>query len=174
MSELDTPVDHFAGCHVGIVAQLHQLSALPALLAPAQLARRSAEQALAFFNKGMLAHHSEEEQDLFPAVLASAAPGAEREQVKGLIAQLTLEHRTLEQMWQSLVPDLKRVAKGQDAQLSEYTLTQLVTRYRAHAALEEREFLPLAQSILGRNDHHMAALGLSLHMRHVPAFVGHL
>jgi hypothetical protein len=42
-----------------------------------------------------------------------------------------------------------------------------VSEYTAHAQFEEAEFLPLAQTILGRNSNHMAALGLSLHMRHV-------
>ena len=45
---------------------------------------------------------------------------------------------------------------------------QLVTAYAAHAGYEEKEFLPLSQTILGRNSNHMAALGLSLHMRHTP------
>jgi hypothetical protein len=31
----------------------------------------------------------------------------------------------------------------------------------------EQIFLPLCKTILGRNGDHMAALGLSLHMRHV-------
>jgi hypothetical protein len=44
----------------------------------------------------------------------------------------------------------------------------LVTRYRAHAQYEESEFLPLSQTILSRNSNHMAALGMSLHMRHAP------
>jgi len=39
-------------------------------------------------------------------------------------------------------------------------------QYRAHAWFEEQEFLPLSQTILSRNPNHMAALGLSLHMRH--------
>ena len=43
-----------------------------------------------------------------------------------------------------------------------------MAHYQAHAAFEEATFLPLSQTILGRNDHHMAALGLSLHMRHTP------
>jgi hypothetical protein len=34
--------------------------------------------------------------------------------------------------------------------------------------------LPLAQTILGRQDQHMAALGLTLHMRHVPDFVAYI
>ena len=45
-------------------------------------------------------------------------------------------------------------------------LQAMVQRYQAHAKLEEQVFLPLAQTILGRNGNHMAALGLSLHMRH--------
>lgn len=39
--------------------------------------------------------------------------------------------------------------------------------YQRHASVEETEFLPLAQEILERNSNHLAALGLSLHMRHV-------
>jgi hypothetical protein len=44
---------------------------------------------------------------------------------------------------------------------------RLVTEYTAHASYEETDFLPLSETILGRNSNHMAALGLSLHMRHV-------
>jgi hypothetical protein len=50
-------------------------------------------------------------------------------------------------------------------------LEPLVTQYRAHAQFEEQSFLPLSQAILGRNSHHLAALGLSLHMRHTPVSV---
>jgi len=49
-----------------------------------------------------------------------------------------------------------------------------VARYSAHAEAEERVFLPLAEKILGRNSNHMAALGLSLHMRHAPRILGHI
>jgi hypothetical protein len=42
-----------------------------------------------------------------------------------------------------------------------------VDTYLAHARLEEDVFLPLSQTILGRNSNHMAALGMSMHMRHV-------
>ena len=34
---------------------------------------------------------------------------------------------------------------------------------------------PLAERILGRNDNHMAALGMSLHMRHLhPRVIGYI
>ena len=56
-----------------------------------------------------------------------------------------------------------------DGDIDAADLHRLVADYTAHAGYEEVEFLPLAQTILGRDGNHMAALGLSLHMRHVPA-----
>jgi iron-sulfur cluster repair protein YtfE (RIC family) len=176
MSDNDTqaPITHFSNCHVGIFAQLSRMGDLPALLGPAAQARKIADQSLAFFSSGMYTHHSEEEKDLFPAVRASAQAGAERLKVEALIEQLTHDHRSLEKLWESLEPGLRKVSKGQDTTLDVATLDALVQRYQSHANLEEREFLPLAQEILGRNDNHMAALGLTLHMRHVPAFAAHI
>ena len=94
--------------------------------------------------------------------------------VEGLTEQLTHDHRALEKLWESLEPGLRKVAKGQDTTLDVLALQSMVDRYQAHARLEEQDFLPLAQSILGRNDNHLAALGLSLHMRHVPHFAAHI
>ena len=173
-SDTDAPIGHFAHCHVGILSQLSRMNELPALLAPAALARKTAEQSIAFFGKGMYVHHQEEEEELFPAVRSSAHAGPERLRVDNLIEQLTAGHRELESLWESLSPALHKVAKGQDTRLDEAALTRLVQQYRAHALLEENEFLPLAETILGRNSNHMAALGLSLHMRHVPHFAGHI
>ena len=85
-----------------------------------------------------------------------------------MVKRLTAEHRALEALWKSLEPGLKKVAKGQTGPLEAAQVQSLVTQYQAHARYEETEFLPLSQTILGRNDHHMAALGLSLHMRHAP------
>jgi hypothetical protein len=173
-NESEAPITHFSNCHVGIFAQLDRMGDLPALLGPAAQARKIADQSLAFFSKGMYTHHSEEEKDLFPAVRASAQAGAERMKVDALIEQLTHDHRSLEKLWESLEPGLRKVSKGQDTTLDVATLEALVQRYQSHAQLEEREFLPLAQEILGRNDNHMAALGLTLHMRHVPHFASHI
>jgi iron-sulfur cluster repair protein YtfE (RIC family) len=169
-----TPISHFSNCHVGIFAQLARMGDLPALLGPAAQARKIADQSLAFFSTGMYTHHSEEEKDLFPAVRASAQAGAERMKVDTLIEQLTKDHRSLEKLWESLEPSLRKVSKGQDTTLDVAALDAMVQRYQSHAKLEEQAFLPLAQSILGRNDNHMAALGLTLHMRHVPAFAAHI
>lgn len=164
----ETPIQDFSHCHEGIVKKLEMLGELPELLAPAERARQIAGSALDFFRDAILAHHTDEERELFPAVLASAQAGEEKAQVSALIKRLTEEHRALEGLWTSLEPGLKQVAKGQATSLDTTRLQALVAHYQAHAAFEEATFLPLSQTILGRNDHHMAALGLSLHMRHTP------
>lgn len=170
----DAPLDNFSNCHVGILKHLTDLGDLPALLAPAARARRIAEEALGFFREAVFEHHSEEERELFPAVLASAEPGEEREHVLAMTQRLTREHRAVEALWKKLEPALKQVAKGHDNSLDGEELDRLVRQYAEHAAFEEAEFLPLSQRILGRNANHMAALGMSLHMRHLPAFKMHV
>ncbi|AOF87064.1 hemerythrin HHE cation binding domain protein [Hydrogenophaga sp. RAC07] len=167
-TQADAPLTTFTDCHVGILKRLQSLDALPALLAPAAQARQIAADSLSFFREAIFEHHLDEERDLFPAVLASAQPGAERERVRAMTERLTNEHRAIETLWKSLEKALKRVGKGQDADLDVEDLHQLVAAYAAHAGFEEAEFLPLSETILGRNSNHMAALGLSLHMRHVP------
>jgi hemerythrin-like domain-containing protein len=162
----DEPLNNFSDCHAGIVKRLTALDELPALLEPAAKARLIAEESLEFFREAIFEHHLEEERELFPAVIASAQPGAELERVKAMAKRLTDEHRAIEALWKQLEKGLKPVAKGQSTRLDVSELHRLVTEYKAHAAYEETEFLPLSEEILGRNSNHMAALGLSLHMRH--------
>ncbi len=110
--------------------------------------------------------HAEEEKELFPAVLASATKGAEHDRVQALINSLTAEHRKVEAAWARLEPQLKAVAKGHDNDLDGADIQALVQVDRAHARFEEDVFLPLSQTILSRNSNHLAALGMSMHMRH--------
>ncbi|MDO8419859.1 MAG: hemerythrin domain-containing protein [Rubrivivax sp.] len=164
----DEPIQDFSQCHAGILQKLDLLGELPALLKPAARARAVAEQAVDFFREAIFEHHLDEERELFPAVLASAAKGDEFDRVQAMARRLTDEHRELEATWKRLEPELKRVAKGHASEVNADDIRRLVTQYRAHAQFEETEFLPLSQVILGRNANHMAALGLSLHMRHTP------
>ncbi len=165
--DTNAPLNNFTDCHAGILARLSALDELPALLGPAARARQIAEQSLEFFREAIFEHHLEEERELFPAVMASAQPGAELDQVKAMARRLTDEHRSIEKLWKSLEKGLKQVARGHSTELDAAELHRLVAEYQAHARFEESEFLPLSETILGRNSNHMAALGLSLHMRHV-------
>lgn len=162
----NAPIQGFAQCHVGILQHLEELARLPALLEPARQARQIADETLKFFRDVVFEHHAEEERELFPAVLASAHKGDEHDQVRLIVDRLTREHRRIEAAWSALERALKRVAKGDDAELDDAAVAALVRDYLAHARYEEGVFLPLSQEILGRNSNHMAALGLSLHLRH--------
>ena len=160
------PVNEFSQCHVGITSRLKALAGLPALLAPAAQARQLATASLAFFEEVIEEHHGAEERELFPAVISSAVRGEERDLMQALADQLVAEHRQIETAWARLVPGLKAVAKGRDSDLDAAAVQQLVDRYLAHAAFEEREFLPRAHAILGRDSNHLSALAIAVHMRH--------
>lgn len=162
-----TPIDDFSQCHAGILGHLQSLGRLPDLLEPAARARQIAADAVGFFRDAVFEHHAEEEKELFPAVLASAAKGEERDKVQQLVDTLTAEHRRVEAAWARLEPKLKAVAKGHDTDVNPEHIRMLVEAYQAHARFEEAVFLPLSQTILGRDRNHMAALGVALHMRHV-------
>lgn len=163
----EAPLESFSHCHQGIITHLGALEELPALVEAANKAQEQAGQARGFFAEAMLAHHEEEERELFTAVMDSANAGDEISQVRRMVERLTQEHREIEALWRHLEPQLKRLANGHIAPLDTATVEKLVKAYRDHAAFEESVFLPLCQMILGRNGSHMAALGLSLHMRHV-------
>lgn len=172
--DLEAPLTGFSQCHAGITAQLEALAGLPALVEAAQRARAVAAGTVALFKDAVFEHHAEEERALFPAVLRSALPGAERERVQAMVGQLTAEHRTLEALWKRLQPSVDAAAHGRAAQVDSGLAHHLVRGYLQHARFEEQEFLPLAATILGRNGNHMAALGLSLHLRHAPQPVGYI
>jgi hypothetical protein len=171
---LDAPLATFSHCHAEITAQLEALAGLPALVETAQRAREVARGTMALFRAAVLSHHGDEERELFPAVLRSAAPGEERERVHGMIERLTSEHRALEALWKRLEPAVDAVAHGRPVAVEAGLAQHLVRGYLEHARFEEQQFLPLAETILRRNGNHMAALGLSLHLRHAPPPVGYI
>jgi len=172
--DTDLPLSNFSHCHIGILHHLDHLSELLQVMGDAEAAKKIAKEAVNYFHLGMKAHHQEEERELFPAVLSSATPGEERELVAQLIEKLTQEHIGLESAWKELEFALKEIIKGHANTLDHVHFKLLIKHYKDHASSEETVFLPLSEKILGRNSNHMAALGLSLHMRHVPHIPSHI
>jgi hypothetical protein len=168
------PLAGFSQCHLGITRQLGAFAQLPELHAAAMRAREVAAATVALFEEAVIEHHADEERDLFPAVLRSAIPGEEVAAVAAMVERLTAEHRSIEARWKALSPAVKAAARSKPAQFDAAAVQALVDDYLAHARYEEQHFLPAAQRILGRDNNHMAALGLSLHMRHVPPVVGYI
>ena len=173
-AEPETPLAAFSHCHEGILSQLEAFATLPDLVAAADRARRIAAQTLALFEPGVLEHHEDEERELFPATQRSAVPGPEADWVHAMVERLTREHRTIEALWKRVKPGVKLAAAGKPVELDIPAITELVRAYTAHARFEEEHFLPVAQEVLGRDGNHMAALGLSLHLRHTPIPVGYI
>jgi hemerythrin-like domain-containing protein len=169
-----SPIDTFSQCHAGILSGLRVLAGLPEMVKAAERARRIAAETLSIFDRAVMDHHADEEAELFPAVLKSARPGEECERVSIMIDGLVAEHRDIEALWKKLKPALRAAALGKPADLDARDVAELMRLYAAHASFEEGTFLPLAQEILGRNGDHMAALGLSLHLRHAPQVVGYI
>lgn len=164
----ESPLEQFTQCHAGIRQRLDTLGELPGLLEAAARARSLAAEALDFFRKAMPAHHEDEERELFPAVEAAAVGPDEAAYVKAIAQRLVREHRHIESLWATIEPALKAMARGHDAALDSGAAHALAAAYRAHADYEEQVYLPLAQRILRRRgDREMAALAVSLHMRHV-------
>jgi hemerythrin-like domain-containing protein len=168
------PLAKFSKCHLGIVSHLHALAQLPVLLAAAVQAREVAASALDLFKHAVHEHHLEEETELFPAVLRSAAAGAETMRVQAMVQRLTAEHREIEARWRKLEPAVRAATKAEPVDLDHKELQSLVRTYLAHARYEEERFLPLAERILGRDGNQMAALGMALHLRHAPLPIAHI
>lgn len=168
--ELHSPVRDFQGSHGYIVEGLHGLGKLPELAAALEHARHVAHATLTLFDKVVREHHADEEQELFVHVQKSCGTAAEEEHVRTLVRQLVAEHREIEKLWHRLRPAVAATAQGKPHEMPDFgaEVAKLVELYLGHARLEEEEFLPLADGILGRNANHLAALDIALHLRHAP------
>jgi hemerythrin-like domain-containing protein len=165
-TEAAAPLQDFSRCHVGFVAVLETALGLPAMIATAARSRSCAADMLKMFHDRLLAHHDDEERDLFPAVLRVAQPGDEANRARTMVEQLVREHREIAQLWRQLEPAVQAIANGYLPQLDSALLQELVRRFNEHVRVEEEEFLPFAQQVLAREADDMATLGLALHRRH--------
>lgn len=165
-TDADAPLQDFSRCHVGFVTVLETSLGLPEMIVTAARSRSCAADMLKMFRNRLLAHHDDEERDLFPAVLRVAQPGDEADRAQAMVAQLVREHREIAQLWKTLEPAVQAIANGYLPRLDSVLLHELVRRFNEHVRIEEEEFLPFAQQLLARQAEDMAMLGLALHQRH--------
>lgn len=165
-TEADAPLQDFSRCHVGFVTVLETSLGLPEMLATAARSRACAADMLKMFHDSLLAHHDDEERDLFPAVLRVARPGEEADRARAMVEQLVGEHRDIAQLWKQLEPSVQAIANGYLPRLDSALLQEMVRRFNEHVRAEEEEFLPFAQQVLARQAEDMAMLGMTLHRRH--------
>src|SRR5512141_2631094 len=97
-TQADAPLQDFSTCHIGFVTVLETALGLPEMIVTAARSRSCAADVLKMFHDRLLAHHDDEERDLFPAVLRIAQPGEEADRAGTMVAQRIREHREIAQL----------------------------------------------------------------------------
>lgn len=150
-ADFDHPLEMLAACHERIEAQCDTLRRLAAHLpvhgCDAQ-AQQAASNVMRYFDSAGRHHREDEEQDLFPGMIA-AAEGENAERIALLVGHLEHEHREIEQMWLGLRDALESIAHGDNAPLDAIEVSRFCGMYHAHMAMEEANLFPLAELVLG-------------------------
>ena len=114
-------------------------------------ARRQAREVLAYFDGPGLAHHAQEEREVFPTLLASGDAALVQH-----VHRLQQDHGWIEEDWRELAPQVKAIASGYDW----YELAMLQAAVpvfgellREHITLEECVVYPAARHLLRHARH---------------------
>mgnify|MGYP003541657498 CR=1 FL=1 len=145
------PLEMLSACHHRVERQCATLRRLVAHLAsrdPDQDARIAAAAVMRYFDTAAKDHHADEETDLFPALVESAA-GSDAVCIRELVDSLTLDHRALQSHWQRLRQLLQSVEAGASVPLASADVEPFIHLYERHIAREEVELLPMASRLLG-------------------------
>lgn len=165
MADFDHPFDMLRACHERIRAQLDTLARLVnhvTVHGCDDAAQQAAGNILRYFCTAGRYHHEDEENDLFPCLIA-AAKGQDAERAALLVAELTAGHRELERLWEKPREVLERLARSEMALLDPAAVEHLIAAYRSHIEFEETNLLPLAEKLLGEDA--VAGLGRSMARR---------
>lgn len=142
----DDPLEMLQACHGRITAQCDTLQRLVAHLQTAgndEPAAQAARAILRYFDTAGQYHHQDEEQDLFPALLASGDKTA-----AACIACLLDEHKDMEQAWRALRPLLVAIAEDSANTLDAEVVAHFIDCYARHIKFENGQLLPLAIKLL--------------------------
>jgi pyridoxamine 5'-phosphate oxidase len=136
-------------CHGKIQRQLGTLQKLAAHLPEHgcdQQAQQAAQSILRYFDTSGQFHHQDEEENLFPTLLALDIP--DKAQVKKLIERLLGQHVVMFAAWDETRAVLVKLAEGINTPLPEELTGKLINTYTRHIYFEETELLPLAAHLL--------------------------
>lgn len=144
----DDPLEMLQACHGRITAQCDTLQRLVShlqLQGNDEQAAQAARAILRYFDTAGQYHHQDEEQDLFPALLAGGNPLAAE-----YILRLLGEHKDMEKAWQSLRPLLLAIAEDNANTLDANIAAHFIDCYARHIEFENGNLLPLAQTLLSK------------------------
>lgn len=145
----DHPLELLHACHGKIQQQLDTLQKLAAHLPVHgcdQQVQQAAQGILRYFDTAGQFHHQDEEENLFPTLLALDTP--EKAEVKFLIEDLLAQHTVMFAAWSDVRAVLVKLAEGVNTPLPQALVEKLVGSYTPHIELEETELLSLSARLL--------------------------
>lgn len=163
----DRPIAVLKHCHDRIRKQLATLEKLLAHL-PRFGADDEAQQAAAavikYFEQGAPLHHADEEENLIP-MLRAVAQDDDAATLQALAPVILEQHHAMDVTWTQLREQLRAIAAGTAATLSEATTRQFIDAYTAHMVREESTLAPMALRLFSLDQ--MQQLGDAMQARRI-------
>jgi hemerythrin-like domain-containing protein len=147
LPDFSDPLGVLRACHERMLAHCDIVQKLPQHLAAQGVddeARKAIGNMVKYFSTSAVHHHQDEEQDLFPHLNRQSLKLAD------LVHRLKQDHKKLDQLWQDLLPGLKKPASLVEDSAFPYRVAAFCDAHRAHIALENGELLAMAQHILSQ------------------------
>ena len=134
-----------SACHTRMMHFLSVLERLPAHLADHGLdadARDAIAAVHRYFSEAAPLHHADEDEDVYPALLACAVQHGDAS-LPVRLQQIQQAHPHLEARWQALSAHLTAILAG--APVQEEPIQAFIAASRAHLHEEEADILPVAR-----------------------------
>ncbi len=154
----DQPVALWEACHERVLRMNELLIRLIGHVrehGADESARVTATSIRRYFDDASPRHHEDEENDLFPRLLARASgkPGSvAAERIASAIATLKAEHQEIARLWSSIRNMMQQVENGSAAELDDASIALFVSHYRTHLAVEEDVIGPALKRMLTAKD----------------------
>ncbi|KUM03888.1 hemerythrin domain-containing protein [Chromobacterium subtsugae] len=145
----EQPLEMLQACHDKIRRFCDTLDKLPPYIEEHgvdEAARNAINDVVRYFDVAGPAHHTDEEEELFPLIEARVPAAASR------LEQLAAEHGYLHSCWNAIRDDLLSLRDGRIRQISKNELQEFARQYREHAAAEEAWLFPAAASALSAEE----------------------
>ena len=143
----DEPLALLRACHKNITDHCEQLENLITHTGTQGIddeAHKAARNIVRYFSTSALLHHRDEEEDLFPRLNRQSIRIAE------LIRDLKQEHEKLDQLWELISPELKKLPDDKFSDGFLQASSEFCALSRQHVNRENMEFLPLAANSLSQ------------------------
>ncbi len=147
-SGFEDPIGMLVDCHRRIERFLHILCAVPARAAGRSLTgeeRSAVESALEYFRVGGTRHNADEEESLFPRLIAQPGAG-ECEVLESEHAIAARGHEAIESLYRRWIAD--GALSAPDRERIEQETAALKQLYEKHIRLEEQVVFPRARRLL--------------------------